>query len=66
MNLQIFSNGNSVTYMNDGTSLERLFAGGFLGLNNFIFFVNYFYSQNKLFMLMATFSYLYTSLFQTP
>ena len=27
-----------------------------LGLNKFIFFVNYFYLQNKLFMLMAMFS----------
>ena len=35
---------------------ERLFSGSFLGLNKFIFFVNYFYSQNKLLMLMTMFS----------
>ena len=43
----------------DFSVCRKTLSGGFLGLNKFIFFVNYFYLQNKLFMLMAMFSKFY-------
>ena len=47
-------------FINYVTKIQwKTFSGGFLGQNKFIFFVNYFYSKNKLLMLMAMFSQFY-------